>query len=468
MILKRKSPKGGYKFGRLTNSPDGALHEISIPEKITIPLRQGFCDEAPATVNIGDKVKAGQIIGKDDHSRSSPIHSSVDGFVKEIVAIKRLGINTNAVVIETDSSQNQEENKQAKLLPYDAKQLRTILYDCGVSSLGQYGFPTEYNASPLKPEEAKVLIINALNTEPYSLKNSILIDDISKFMSGISILRDSLDQKVDVYLAIERADKSIINQIMSMPEYDWLNICPLDAKYPQNHEIIITETILGKRIPYKLTILDLGVIIMDVQDVLHACEAVMYGKPVMERIVAIGGSGLNKGVFVKARIGTSIEHILSGLCKSTENRFIYGGVLTGTQCHDLSIPIDRATSSISVLEENRSRQFLFFLRSGINRGSFSNAFLSSLFPMVERNADTNMNGESRPCIYCNYCEEVCPVDLIPYLLNNYATHDMIDEAIDHRPLSCIDCNLCTYVCPSKIPLASKIKELKEKITEINE
>jgi Na+-translocating ferredoxin:NAD+ oxidoreductase RnfC subunit len=55
---------------------------------------------------------------------------------------------------------------------------------------------------------------------------------------------------------------------------------------------------------------------------------------------------------------------------------------------------------------------------------------------------------------------------MPYLLNKFITHNLIDEAINYKPLSCIDCNLCTYVCPSKIPVASNIKDLKEKIKEL--
>ena len=31
--------------------------------------------------------------------------------------------------------------------------------------------------------------------------------------------------------------------------------------------------------------------------------------------------------------------------------------------------------------------------------------------------------------------------------------------------NCIECNLCSYICPSKIPLATSIKEGKEKLIE---
>ncbi|HGJ65417.1 TPA: 4Fe-4S dicluster domain-containing protein [bacterium] len=386
MILKRRSLKNGYKFGKMIGSPCGQIHKLEIPKEVIISLKQG-----------------------------------------------------------SDINNKSQINKN--------------LFESGVSP---------YNTSSIQPDEVKNLIINAVHTEPYCLTNNIIIsENLERFLIGIEILKNSLNDNVNVYLAINQDDKQIIRQINDKSKYKWLNICPLKAKYPQNHEIILTETILREKIPYNGTIFDLKTVIVDVQDVLHAYEAIIDGKPVLERIIAIGGSGLEKGVFVKVLIGTPINHILAELNINADGkRVIIGGVMTGTQCDDLSTPIDRTTNTITILKENRNREFLFFLRAGIKRGSFSNAFLSSLFPMIERNADTNLNGEMRSCIYCNYCEEVCPVGLMPYLLNKFITHDLIDEAINYKPLSCIDCNLCTYVCPSKIPVASNIKDLKEKIKEL--
>ena len=137
--------------------------------------------------------------------------------------------------------------------------------------------------------------------------------------------------------------------------------------------------------------------------------------------------------------------------------------MTGKVCDNLSVPVDRTASSIAVLEENRDRQFLSFLRPGIQSDSFSNAFASSLFPKARRKLDTNVKGENRPCVYCNYCENVCPAGLMPYLLSKYVTHEMVEEAGRHRILACIECGLCTYVCPSKLPLMEHIQAGKARL-----
>jgi Na+-translocating ferredoxin:NAD+ oxidoreductase subunit C len=461
MLYKKQSLKGGYKFRKLKGTPGTYLRDIGIPKQVVILMQQGFGEEVPIIVKIGDIIKAGQIVGIDDNSCSSPIHATVNGTVKDIITINRWEKEVSALVIESDGTSDwtKLENSSSDLDKIDSEQINKILYLSGVSSLGKHGFPTKHNTSKLQPDIVENLVINAVNTEPYSLKNNVFLSgNTEKFLTGVDILKRSLNSKVEVHLCIDVTDNEIINQIKKSSRFNWLHIRPLRPKYPQDHGVILTETILGKILPYGSSITDLKTVIIDIQDVMHAYEAVIEGKPVIDRIIAIGGS-INEVGFVKVRIGTQLKHIFPS--QLDNKRVIYGGIMTGKKCDDLSVPIDRTAKSISILEENQNREFLSFLRSGVNRGSYSNAFLSSFLPLTERKIDSNLNGELRPCIYCNYCENVCPVDLMPYLISKYITHDMIEEAEKYYPLSCIDCGLCTFVCPSKIPLMKNIQDAKE-------
>ena len=75
-----------------------------------------------------------------------------------------------------------------------------------------------------------------------------------------------------------------------------------------------------------------------------------------------------------------------------------------------------------------------------------------------------MHGEQRPCIFCNYCNQACPVNLLPFLIYQYVNKSIIDKIlVNLKIFDCINCNLCTYVCPSKIPVASYIKRGKDKL-----
>jgi electron transport complex protein RnfC len=464
-VKRRRTFKGGYRFGKLMGSPRATLSEMEPPDEVVIPLRQGFGEAVPSIVKAGDKVRAGQIIGINDASCSSPVHATVSGTVKDVRTVERLGQQMDVVVIESDGSRGWLKMDLPSTDPgnNDPDEIGKALYISGVASLPASGFPTRYNTSHLQPDDVDSLLVNAVNSEPFALSNEVLLaGSVDKFLTGVDILRRALPGGVKVYIGIDDRDKEIIKQMETAA--DWLHVCPLKPKYPQDHDVVLIKTILGRKIPYSGSASDVRAVVLDVQSVLHAYEAVVEGKPVIERVVALGGSGLSENLFVKVRVGTPLKHIIASRIKCAENRYIYGGVMTGAACDDLSIPVDRTVSSIAALQEDRDREFLSFLRPGINRGSFSNTFLSSLFPNVSRKIDTNTNGEYRPCIYCNYCEDVCPVDLVPYLLSKYVTHDMIEEADRHRILACIDCGLCTYVCPSKIPLMTHIQEGKTRIS----
>ena len=118
-----------------------------------------------------------------------------------------------------------------------------------------------------------------------------------------------------------------------------------------------------------------------------------------------------------------------------------------------------------MLEDNES-QFLAFARVGLDRDSYSRTCASELFKkdrkLFLKRCGTNVHGERRPCFFCGFCKNVCPADIIPHLLFQYAERDIIDEdLLRYRIFDCIECNLCNYVCPSKIPIAEFIKKGKE-------
>ena len=66
---------------------------------------------------------------------------------------------------------------------------------------------------------------------------------------------------------------------------------------------------------------------------------------------------------------------------------------------------------------------------------------------------TSLRGEPRACIACGYCEDICPVKIMPHLIWRFLGKDMLEEAQVAGAEICVKCGLCSYVCPSKIPLS---------------
>ncbi|MBI4650240.1 4Fe-4S dicluster domain-containing protein [Candidatus Desantisbacteria bacterium] len=168
---------------------------------------------------------------------------------------------------------------------------------------------------------------------------------------------------------------------------------------------------------------------------------------------------------MKVRFGTPVSEVLSGRLKENiPSRIIINSLLTGFQLKDFKFPIDKKFSQIIAIPEKTDREFLPFLSSGKKSDSFTNTFLAKILPVFNKLPDTNIHGEKRPCISCGFCEDVCPVRIIPHLLYKYINKGIIDETLKkYEIFNCINCCLCSYVCPSKIPLFERIKEGQEKL-----
>lgn len=469
MKVKRKTFSGGYRFKNFAGQPEEKLVESGIPEKVLIPLIQGTGDEVPPTVKPGDSVKAGQTIGIDDDSISNPVHSTVNGVVENIAKIKRPGREIQAVEIKSDGTSDWQPvgPHSAEWMELSKEDLEKTLYLSGAASLDGAGIPTRHKSSSILPDDVEHIIVRGVGSEIYNPSLDILLggENISHFVEGLKIL-NKIMPGAKVHLALNSRQRGLISRIASsMSGLNWVDMFSLAPKYPQEADEVIISTVLGKPFPYGSSAADTGVVVLSVQTILHLYEAVVEGKPVIERIIALAGTGFRENNHVRLRIGTPVEYLTRDKMKTDRPaRFVSNSPMTGAILSDAS-PIDRQCASIIALPEETTRQFLNFVRPGFRRDSYSRTFLSSL-PGFAKDCDTNAHGDRRPCISCCFCDEVCPVDIIPHLIYRHVDNDIIDEMLLRLKIfNCIECNLCSYICPSKIPLAESIKEGKEKLIE---
>ncbi|MHC5089273.1 MAG: 4Fe-4S dicluster domain-containing protein, partial [Planctomycetota bacterium] len=118
---------------------------------------------------------------------------------------------------------------------------------------------------------------------------------------------------------------------------------------------------------------------------------------------------------------------------------------------------------ITLLPAHQNREFLGFVRPGSDRQSYSECFVSSLRGQFSERLTNAVRGELRPCVSCNFCEEVCPAGILPHRLHKLIYQDDIDEIERSRIDLCVECGLCSYVCPSKIELMHEFKQAKQAI-----
>lgn len=468
--MRAKTFSGGYRFKGFKGQAQDKLVSLDVPLRVVIPLSQGFGSSLEPQVTEGDEVYAGQIIGRDDNQTSSPVHSSVNGKVARIEKMNYFNREVPMVIIEGDGREDYQriEGYSSQWEKLSSQEIEELLYKSGVSSLDEEGIPTHFKTSVIVPQQVEDLIIHGVDSEVYSPSLELFLEGkkLFNFVEGIKILKKIMPS-ARVHLTLNKGKRGIIEKIRKLASnLDRFEIYPVVPKYPQNHTEILVSTFLNKEIPYGELAADIGVLILSIQTVLQVFEAVTEGKPLIEKIIALCGPSFRENVHVKVRIGTPLKFLLSDRLKDITSRIVLNSLLTGPELVNPLLPLDRTYSQIIAIPENAEREFLTFLRPGLRRDSYSRTFLSSFLTTgntVEKRVDTNLHGEERPCIQCGYCAEVCPVRIIPTLINRQANLEIDETLIRFGILNCIDCNLCSYVCPSKIPLAANLKNAKARL-----
>ena len=470
MAPKHKVFPRGYEFKNFEGQPDENLVQIAIPAKVTIPLRQGFGCEVFPVVEPGQKVAAGQIIARDDQSVSSPVHSSVNGRIAEIGKIDYPGSEVGAITIESDGTGGWQrlQGCLSNWQDLSAEKTGELIYLSGAGSSGRAGIPTGFNSSVITPAEVENVIIQGLDTEVYNLSLEVLLRDqeLSHFIKGLKILKKLMAQ-ARFHLVLDKAQKSLVNKLwQSLPNDDSFSFSTTTSKYSAGYDEVLIPLLLGKKFPYGYSAANIGVIVLDIQTVLHVYQAVVEGKALIEKTAALCGPGFRENPHINFRIGSSLEHIIKSRVDTDKNlRFVPNSCLTGQRISDLSLPADRTFTTVIALSEDNESEFLAFARPGFTSDSYSQTCFSMLFrknnKLFQKKCGTNVHGELRPCIFCTFCHEVCPVGIIPHLLFQHVERDVIDEnLLRYKIFDCIECNLCSYVCPSKIPIAEFIKKGK--------
>lgn len=465
----KKLIKSGYNFQTLKGAEfSGEIERLDLPEKVIIPLKQGFSVETHCLVKKGDRVRVGQIIGRDDHTWSSPVHATINGRVEYFESFTEGREPHYGVVIRRDHKDERGyvPIPTAGSVDKTREEISEILYLAGVTSLGSTGIPSFHHTSDMEISDVKYLVINGLSAEPFSLPQEKILEGRTRhFVTAIELLMKLLDLKENVHIALDRRSTLPFELKDSLPE--GAHIHTLESRYPFDIDVITTELVTGRKVPDGGTPSEVGALHLNIQDVLHVYEAVLIGKPLIERHISVGGPATDESKILKVAIGSPIEWLVLGnIKKGSEERILVGGAMRGVPLEVASHPVERNFSALTLLEENREREFMYFLNPGLSALSFSRQYISSFLRKIARKAETNLQGEVRPCIYCTYCEDICPRGLVPHLYSKYVRHDLAEDAIKYGLGACIECGLCTFTCPSKIPLLEDIMEGKKVLEEL--
>jgi electron transport complex protein RnfC len=304
-----------------------------------------------------------------------------------------------------------------------------------------------------------------LGAEAYNPSTGLVVGSrLPELAKAMRILR-CMYPTASIAAAFSECDRAIVELVKAAAREEAVSYHLLKPKFPQQMDELLMPVLLGKPCPLGGRAIDAGVLVIDLQTMLAIHDAVVLGKPPLDRIVALCGPGFAENVHVRARIGAAVSEVATARLRPGSSwRLVENSLMLGSAIDDpASFPIGRGTRAIIAISDEPAEGIMPFVHPGLHFDSHSRAFASSLLPLGKR-IDTNVHGEERACLSCGFCEEVCPARIMPNLLHRYVRRGITEEVLIKYGMNrCIDCNLCTYVCTSKIDVAALMREGKRRL-----
>ncbi len=427
VIGSRMFPGGVHPKERVNGKEvtKGMKVEPFVASRVAISMSQHIGVPCKPIVKPGDRVLMGQMIGEPTAFLAAPIHSSVSG---KVVSIDKIllptGEQVEAVVIDNDFKDEWVEIKPAANGDHlNADQLKEIVHQAGITGMGGAMFPTAVKLIPPKGEIFDTLLINGAECEPYlSADHRIMLEETEDIIDGVAIVLKSLgipraiigveDNKKDAIAALkEKAAKHSNIAIKALP-----------VRYPQGGEKQLIYALTKRRVPNGKLPAMVGCLVCNVGTVSAISQAVRTGKPVVERILTVGGL-VNKPMNLKVRIGTSLDDVFkkAGGIKAEAKKIIYGGPMMGMAVSRTDLYVVKGCTGLLALGEE------------------------SIFP------------EEENCIRCGRCSQGCPMKLMPLHIDQHVRKNNVGEVEKLGVMNCIECGVCSFVCPAKRQLTQSMR-----------
>ena len=414
-----------------------AIVECPLPKQAIIPLVQHIGAPAQAVVEVGKKVKVGELLAKAGGFVSANICSPVSGTVSKIdAATDAWGAPMQAIFIDVEGDEWLPEiDRSPELVTQCGLEPKAIIDKiaaAGIVGLGGACFPTHVKLLPPPGKKAEVLIVNGVECEPYlTCDHQLMLEHGEEIIVGIELLKRALG--VDrAIIGIENNKKDAIEHMRRLANsHLGIEVQPLKLKYPQGGEKQLIDACIGRQVPSGALPIEVGAVVDNVATIYAVYEAVQKNKPLISRVMTVTGKNLKNPGNYSVRFGTPIDDViaLAGGVPADTGKIIGGGPMMGRAMdHTEGMPANKRLSGLLFLPEAES-----------------------------------IRPEEENCIRCSKCVQACPMGLEPYLLQRLNELEMWDELEKHDVMDCIDCGCCVYTCPAHRRLLDGIRPAKAKV-----
>ena len=405
------------------------LAEAPLPAELRVPLQQHIGTRAKPCVSVGDRVLKGQLLAEPDGYISAAVHAPSSGLVTAIEnrpVPHPSGLSGLCVVIETDGEERWAElpEPMADYAEREPSEVRERIRWAGIVGLGGASFPTSVKLNPGGSSNVSTLILNGAECEPYiSCDDALMQSDAERVIQGLVIMRHLLDAE-QCLIGIEdnkpKAIAAMREALKASPIADQTRVLSIPTVYPSGGERQLIKILTNREVPAHGIPADIGIVCQNVGTAAAVADAVLEGRPLIERLVTVTGRAIAEPQNLRARIGTPLQLLVeqAGGLAEQPRKLICGGPMMGFELEGLDLPVTKACNCVLALTEKEAPD----------------------------------PGPALACIRCGRCAQACPAYLLPQQLYWHARAKEIDKVQDYNLFDCIECGCCSLVCPSHIPL----------------
>ena len=464
---------GTYRFRRglslpIAGAPEQVLGDAAAPGNVAISAADYPGMKPAMHVGPGDAVGRGQLLFEDRKQPGVRFSSPAAGTVAAVNrGAKRALIS---VVVRVDpSDQAGSSGAGVGFASYTGRHPSGLSREEVQALLVESGDWVALRARPFGRTAAvdsvpKSIFVNAMNTEPFAPAADRIVEgrtgDLQRGLAALARLTDG-----PVYLC--RAPGTLAGVETS----DSLRVEEFTGPHPAGAAGLHIHTL--DPVDRNKLVWQIGL-----QDTLAIGRLFATGEPDVQRIVALAGPPVRRPRLLRTRLGAALADVTRGeIGTGAEDvadgtvRVVSGSPLSGRTAVGQKAPADlhgylgRFHDTVSVLEDDRERHFLGWLKPGFGAFSRARAFASSLLPRRSFAMTTTTHGSPRAIVPIGLYENVFPWDLQPtFLLKSLVAGD-IERA---EELGCLelleeDLALCTFVCPGKTEYGPYLRDALELI-----
>ncbi|MBD5250205.1 MAG: electron transport complex subunit RsxC [Barnesiella sp.] len=424
---------GGIHPGEFKPAAGKAVKTIDLPLEVVVPLSQHIGAPAVAKVAKGDHVERGQIIAEAGGFVSANVHAPISGTVVKIDKYKTpQGLPADAIFIKADEADHAADtekraNPEVKRTKADvdalgAKELVDIIKGAGIVGMGGATFPTHVKLCPPPGNVAEVLIINAVECEPYlSCDDMLMRERAEEVLTGVQLLMRAANVNRAIIAIEENKPEAIAIISEAAKDMPGVEVMTMKMKYPQGSEKQLIEATIGKEVPSGGLPIATGAIVQNVATASAVARAVIYDEPLIERMLTLINTADGTAENYLVAVGTPMASLLAEDA-ALPAKIILGGPMMGRPGISLQSPVIKGTSGILLLDENQASRL-----------------------------------EPEPCIRCGKCVEACPMGLEPFLLSTLSRLKDFESALEEKVVNCIECGCCSFSCPANRPILDYIR-----------